>query len=117
MWSTNDIDCEFSRVVAFHRRTTAAPLHESGEKQGDHLYLSGAPYAHLPLTTLHPPAAEESPSTSGKDNAQCTSENMIYITINQSGGSYPEIIYFKWQEVRLYYVTVHTCRPTNYGLM
>lgn len=59
----------FVCVCAFgvNRRTTAPPLHESGEKQGDHLHLSGPPYAHLPLATQHPPAAEESPGASGKD--------------------------------------------------
>lgn len=54
-------------MFGFHRRrTTAPPLHESGEKQGDDLYLSGTPYAHISLATQHSPATEESPGTSGK---------------------------------------------------
>lgn len=57
-----------TRVFGFHRRTTAAAVHESGEKQGDHLYLSGAPHAHLPFAPHHPAATEESPGKSGKDD-------------------------------------------------
>lgn len=96
----------FICVFGFHRRTTTPPLHESGEKQSDHLYLSGAPHAHLSLTTLHPPATEESPGTSGEEDALCTCENTIYLTINQSGGAYPEMAYFKCQKPRLYYMIV-----------
>lgn len=66
-------------IFGFHRRTTAPALNKSGEKQGDHFYLSGAPHAHLPLTTLHPPATEESPCTSGEVDTLCTTENAIYI--------------------------------------
>lgn len=58
-----------TRVFGFHRRTTAAAVHESGEKQGDHLYLSGAPHAHLPFAPHHPAATEESPGKSGKDDS------------------------------------------------
>lgn len=52
-------------LLGFHRRTTRPALNKSGEKQGDHLYLSGAPHAHVSITTLHPPATEESPRKSG----------------------------------------------------
>lgn len=104
---TNYIDCEFSCAgVWVNRRTTASPLHESGKEQGDHFYLRGAPYAHLPLTTLHPPATEESPGTSGENNTLCTRENMIYFTINQSGRSYLGIDSYKWQELKLSHVNV-----------
>ena len=48
-----------------HRRATVPALDKSGEKQGDHLDLSGASHAHLPLTTLHPPTTEEPAGTSG----------------------------------------------------
>lgn len=60
------------------------PLHESGEKQGDHLYLSGTPNAYLPFATLHPPATEESPGASGEDDTLCTSENIIYLPIKST---------------------------------
>lgn len=62
-------ECSCVDFLVFHRRTTAPAVHQSGAEQGDHLYLSGAPYAHLPLTAHHPTATEESPGTSGKDNA------------------------------------------------
>lgn len=95
-------------VFGFHRRTTAPALNKSGEKQGDHLYLSGAPHAHLPLTTLHPPATEESPGTSGEVDTLCTTENMICLTTNQSLQHYTEIHNFQWQELKKkdYYLTV-----------
>ncbi len=75
---TNNMESDFS--VLFLRRTTAPPLHESREEQGDHLYLSGAPHAHLSLTTLHPPATAESPGTSGE-------EWQYDLTINHLKGS------------------------------
>lgn len=57
-------------LLGFHRRTTRPALNKSGEKQGDHLYLSGAPHAHVSFTTLHPPATEESPRKSGISDKQ-----------------------------------------------
>lgn len=53
--------------LAFYRRTSPA-LNKSGEEQSDHRYLGGAPNAHVPLTTLHPPTAEESLGKSGAAN-------------------------------------------------
>lgn len=103
---TNYMICKVSCLVfGAHRRTTAPPVHKSGEKQSDHLYLSGAPHAHLPLTTLHSPATEESLGTSGEDDTLCTSE-IWYM----SQSTYQEVDiqkwitllnHFKWQELRL----------------
>lgn len=72
-------------MFVFDRRTTEPAVHESGEEQGDHLYLSGTPHAHIPFTTHHPPATEESPGTSGKYSALCTSDSDI--SLNQPIGA------------------------------
>lgn len=53
--------------LGFYRGTTPA-LSKSGEEQSDYCYLGGAPNAHVPLTTLHPPTAEESLGESGAAN-------------------------------------------------
>lgn len=71
-----DISCLDISMFGCLRRTTAPSLDKSGEKQGDHLYLGGAPNALLPLTTFHPPATEESPGKSGEDTLPDTSKNM-----------------------------------------
>lgn len=78
----------------FHRRTTEPPLHKSGEKQGHHLYLCGAPYAYIPLATQHPPTTEESPSTSSKHDALCHNDSQ---STNQ-WAFIQKCFYLKWQE-------------------
>lgn len=81
-------------AFGFHRRATTPALNEPGEKQGDHIYLSGAPHAHLPLATLHPPATEESPGSSGEINR--LSQHCYYRKKQQFTCPHKEIFLSEW---------------------
>lgn len=103
---TNDMDCEFSFVCLGFTDEQQRHRSTSRERNRVTISISVAP----PMPTFPSPHSirrqQRSRLARAVRTTHCAQVKIWYRTINQSGGSYPDMVYFKCQELRLYYVIV-----------